>query len=96
MKSRKPSTGTRVSIEYTAPELLADDPRSDITVDWWSLGILVYELIVGVPPFFHKDKHLMMMKILQAPVMTPGEKSRIVMSENCKSFIVGLLNKNRK
>jgi serine/threonine protein kinase len=23
--------------------------------DWWSIGILLYELIVGIPPFYHKD-----------------------------------------
>jgi len=36
------------------------------------------------------------MKIKQALVMIPSAESGIKMSENCKSFIAGLLNKNRK
>mmetsp|Transcript_28104 Transcript_28104/g.38023 ORF Transcript_28104/g.38023 Transcript_28104/m.38023 type:complete len:126 (-) Transcript_28104:207-584(-) len=96
MKSRKPSKTSRVSIEYTAPELLTEDARSDMTIDWWSLGVLVYELIVGVPPYFHKDKYHMQLMIQQAPVMLPNEQSGIKISENCKNFILSLLNKNRK
>ena len=44
--------------EYLAPEMLANKGH-DHTVDWWTLGILLYEMIVGIPPFFHKNKHRM-------------------------------------
>jgi len=33
-----------------APEIF-QGPSYDKTVDWWSLGCLVYEMIVGYPPF---------------------------------------------
>lgn len=59
MKVKKPNSINRVTIEYTAPELLTEDARTDMSVDWWSLGILVYEMVVGVPPYFHKDKYHM-------------------------------------
>ena len=42
--------------EYLAPEMLIGNGH-DYTVDWWALGILVYEMIVGIPPFFHRNKH---------------------------------------
>ena len=44
--------------EYLAPEMLANKGH-DHTVDWWTLGILLYEMIVGIPPFYHKNKHRM-------------------------------------
>lgn len=44
--------------EYLAPEMLKSEGH-DNTVDWWTLGILLYEMLVGIPPFFHKNKHRM-------------------------------------
>ena len=42
--------------EYLAPEMLKGVGH-DHTVDIWTLGILLYEMLVGIPPFFHKNKH---------------------------------------
>lgn len=38
--------------EYMAPEILKEEPYT-MMVDWWALGILIYELIVGIPPYYH-------------------------------------------
>ena len=44
--------------EYLAPEILSGNGY-DKSVDWWSLGALVYEMLNGVPPFkFRKEKKL--------------------------------------
>ena len=44
--------------EYLAPEMLKGQGH-DQTVDIWTIGILLYEMLVGIPPFFHKNKHQM-------------------------------------
>ena len=42
--------------EYLAPEIL-EMRGHGYAVDWWTLGILVYEMITGRPPFMHKNHH---------------------------------------
>jgi len=37
--------------EYLAPEILNEVGHA-FPVDWWALGILTYEMIVGFPPFY--------------------------------------------
>ena len=36
--------------EYIAPEILLNQGHGT-PVDWWTLGVLVYELMLGYPPF---------------------------------------------
>jgi serine/threonine protein kinase len=37
--------------DYIAPEVLLGKSISDPSIDWWSFGVLMYEFIVGLPPF---------------------------------------------
>lgn len=40
------------TIEYMAPEVVKNNPNGhDIAVDWWSVGVLTYELLTGASPF---------------------------------------------
>lgn len=46
------------TLEYMAPEMLkAKGAKSgyDFAADWWALGTLIYELLVGKPPFYLED-----------------------------------------
>ena len=58
--------------QYLAPEVIQNLSHG-FAVDWWSVGILIYEMIFGFPPF-EGDKNMKMYeKILTAPVEFPQQ-----------------------
>ena len=44
--------------EYLAPEVL-DDHEYGQAVDWWGLGIVMYEMMVGKLPFYNQNTDIM-------------------------------------
>lgn len=44
--------------EYLSPEVLRNEPHG-FPVDWWSFGIVLYEMISGLPPFYSENRELM-------------------------------------
>jgi len=56
--------------EYLSPEILEGKPYNK-AVDWWSFGTLIYEMLVGLPPFYCEDVQLMYSKIINAPLIIP-------------------------
>ncbi|KAL2021686.1 hypothetical protein VTK56DRAFT_6778 [Thermocarpiscus australiensis] len=57
--------------EYLAPELLLGQGYNK-TVDWWTLGVLLYEMLTGLPPFYDEVTNEMYRKILSEPLHFPG------------------------
>ena len=67
----------------------------DYTVDWWTLGILLYEMLVGIPPFYDRDRAVMFRNIKRAKLRFPQkERDRIYISPEAKDLIERLLNKD--
>lgn len=53
--------------DYLAPEIL-EDKGYDKTVDWWSLGALIYEMLVGYSPFKMKKGEQLNIEKYKEPV----------------------------
>lgn len=50
--------------EYLAPEVIQGKGHN-MAVDWWSLGVLIYEMIAGRPPFYASNPMRIYEKILE-------------------------------
>lgn len=74
--------------EYLAPELLLGQGYSK-NVDWWTLGVLLYEMLTGLPPFYDENTNEMYKKILQAQLQFPDD-----MSDSAIHLLNGLLNRD--
>ncbi|KAL3565257.1 hypothetical protein D5086_033303 [Populus alba] len=72
---------------YMAPELVREQPYNH-SADLWSLGVILYELFVGQPPFYTNSVYALIRHIVKDPVKYPDD-----MSLNFKSFLKGLPNK---
>jgi serine/threonine protein kinase len=58
--------------DYLAPEILLAQGHG-AEVDWWSSGIVLYELLVGVPPFNDVSPMAIFANILRGTVLWPGD-----------------------
>ena len=74
--------------EYLAPEIL-DMRGHSFSVDWWTLGILLYEMATGRPPFLNKSHHKLGILIRTGRIVFPDpDKHQIYMSDQLKDCIV--------
>jgi len=61
---------------YLAPEMINGSGHG-IGVDWWTLGILIYELLAGYTPFDDVDPVAICAKILEGKYVFPAHISRV-------------------
>lgn len=73
--------------EYMCPEMLLEQPYT-AAADWWSLGVLLFELCAGHPPFSGNNKKKIADKILKSKLTLP-----FYMSADAKDLIGKFLKK---
>lgn len=73
--------------EYLAPEIL-DMKGHGFSVDWWTLGILMYEMATGRPPFMNKSHHRLGILIRTGKIIFPDPvRHGIEMSSELQDII---------
>ena len=86
-------TSEKLFNECTPPEIFSEDnnSRNIKGADWWNLGIIIFEMAYGIPPFFSDDdnemKNMIKNNELKFPIIP-------VISESLKDLINKLLIKN--
>ena len=74
--------------EYLAPEILLDEMGYSKLVDFWSLGVLLFEMCCGWSPFYAEDTQQMYRNICFGKIKFP----RGAITDDGKQFVKGLLN----
>lgn len=70
--------------EYLAPEVIRNTGHGT-AVDWWAFGILIYEFLVGQPPFWDQNPMKIYEQIVEGKVRYPS-----AMSDPAREIISGL------
>ncbi|KAI9336392.1 AGC/AKT protein kinase [Obelidium mucronatum] len=74
--------------EYLAPELLLGHGYTKC-VDYWTLGVLIYEMITGLPPFYDENQNEMYKRIVSDELVFPDELGDVV-----KDLLTKMLNRD--
>lgn len=86
------------SPEYMAPEMLATERNRmtgnapmyhNMSLDFYHLGALLYEMLCGLPPFFSENRDKMYKDIVYNACTFPDH-----LSGDCRRLLKGLLEKN--
>ncbi|EGR28006.1 protein kinase domain protein [Ichthyophthirius multifiliis] len=76
------------SIAYLAPEMLKKCGHGK-AVDWYLLGVVIYELLVGIPPYYSHNKDELFYNIQNAQLKLPD-----FLSMESRSLLKSLLQRN--
>lgn len=78
------------SLAYLAPEVLKKQGHGK-AVDWYLLGVLFYEMLVGITPYYDADKNTLFLNIEQGNLYIPD-----YISDDAKNLLRGLLQRDPK
>ena len=82
--------------EYVSPEMLSGKGHDKAT-DWWAVGVLTYELLAGIPPFYDNDTNQMYKNITGGGILWPMlDENGFEFSKAAQDFIIRLLNRDPK
>lgn len=62
--------------EYLAPEILLKKGHG-LASDWWNMGMVLYEMLTGLPPWYTTDRQLLFERLKSAKLTFPGHISGI-------------------
>ncbi|EQC30074.1 AGC protein kinase [Saprolegnia diclina VS20] len=74
--------------EYLAPEVLARKGHGT-AVDWWGLGMVLFEMLTGMPPWYTRNRQDLYARIRDAPLEIPH-----YVSHEAASLIRALLHRD--
>ncbi|XP_059191304.1 SNF related kinase b [Centropristis striata] len=77
------------SLAYSAPEILLGEEYDAPAVDIWSLGVILYMLVCGVPPFQETNDSETLVMILDCRYCVPEH-----VSDDCRDLISRMLQKD--
>jgi serum/glucocorticoid-regulated kinase 2 len=77
--------------EYLAPEIITGEGHNK-AADWWSFGILIFEMLCGIPPFYCENNEKMYELIMHAELRFP---KKIAVSDVAKDLLKKLLIKKQ-
>lgn len=76
------------SVMYLAPEMLKKIGHGQ-ALDWYLLGVLLYEMLVGQTPYFANNKDQLFNNILYGKLKLPRS-----IGQDVRSLLIALLNRN--
>lgn len=79
--------------EYVAPEVASGGDHGN-AVDWWALGIFIYEMIYGRTPFASGSNEAILRGIVKAPLTFPNDVMLSRSEVHARDLISGLLDKD--
>ncbi|KAG0004356.1 hypothetical protein BGZ65_000515, partial [Modicella reniformis] len=88
----KPLVSIAGSMAYMAPEVLLRKGYL-ASVDWWSLGVIMFELLFGKRPFRGKTNEILTNSILRDPLPFP-ENAREIVSTQCLDVLSKLCERD--
>ena len=70
------------------PEMLEKKPHGK-SIDWYGIGVLLYEMLVSIPPYYASNQQQLYDNILNAPLKMPTK-----LSGDCQDLLKKLLRRN--
>ena len=82
------------SPDYVAPEVIKNEGYGE-EIDWWSVGAIFYEMLIGFPPFFSESPQITCTKIKKYEQYLSIPKERVISFE-AKKLIFDFLTEASK
>ena len=97
-KQKKNSEAIRIigTPDYIAPEILTGETSICESVDWWALGVVLYEFLVGIPAFNDTTVNQIFENIQKLNIEWPPIGVEDGISEEAYDLITKMLKLNRK